>query len=58
MERSHMQNRLTETILVLVVILAALLIFKCVVKPALEGVTKQTVKSISSRSVTNGMARG
>lgn len=46
-------TKLTETILALIVILAALLIFKAVVKPALEGVTKQTVKTISSRTVRN-----
>jgi len=51
-------NKLTETILVLVVILAALLIFNYVVKPAFEGFATKTAKSISSRSVSNRMVRG
>lgn len=46
-------TKLTETIIVLAVVLAALLVFTTVVKPAFEGVTKQTVKSIGSRSIRN-----
>jgi hypothetical protein len=48
-------NKLTETILVLVIILAALLVFNYMVKPAFEGVATKTVKSISSSSVSNRM---
>lgn len=45
------QLRLTETILMLIVIVVALFAFNCVFKPALDGMIKQAVKPVSLKSV-------